>query len=130
MSACTHCGGAMEPALRYERTETVPVLCCWDCGREDPPLGRCCERTGVEAREQRAPRYCALCQQPLTDRQSRFCSRQCQYPAPNQFVERVCLCGKPFTAPLWTVKRGNGRYCSKSCAATDSNRLRTRKGAA
>jgi hypothetical protein len=32
------CGGMSVPALRYEARQTLSVHCCWDCGREHPPL--------------------------------------------------------------------------------------------
>jgi hypothetical protein len=32
------CGGTYKRAARYEATQTVDVLICWTCGREDPPL--------------------------------------------------------------------------------------------
>lgn len=33
-------------------------------------------------------------------------------------VQRVCKCGKTFTARTADVRRGWGRFCSKSCAKT------------
>ncbi len=37
---CDRCPGTMRQALRYETLDTVPVLICWDCGTEDPPMRR------------------------------------------------------------------------------------------
>ena len=37
-------------------------------------------------------------------------------------VEKVCSCGKKFTAKLADLKRGWAKSCSKSCAATKTNK--------
>lgn len=37
-------------------------------------------------------------------------------------IEVKCHCGKSFTARKSDVKRGWGKSCSKSCAATRTNR--------
>lgn len=35
---CDECSGVMQPAKRYERTQTVGVHCCFECGADTPPL--------------------------------------------------------------------------------------------
>lgn len=38
-------------------------------------------------------------------------------------VKKVCLtCSKHFDAPLREVKRGNGKYCSRSCSSSSNER--------
>lgn len=37
-------------------------------------------------------------------------------------VERTCVCGNKFTARVADVKRGWGKFCSKSCKAIKQER--------
>lgn len=40
-------------------------------------------------------------------------------------IVKLCrTCNKPFDAPIVEVKRGNARYCSRSCSATKINEIR------
>jgi hypothetical protein len=125
--SCPKCGATMTAGQRYERTETIDVLVCWSgCGYETPGYGACCKRSRVLDGLTGA---CERCGVDLTTDQARrgqrFCSRDCCHLEPNHLVPRVCpVCRAAFSAPSWTVRRGKGRYCTKSCAAVDSNRKR------
>lgn len=62
------CGGTLAPARRHEATGTVDVLCCFDCGKEDPPLyGR---------RAVPIAHYCRYCGERFEpdDSRQRYCS--------------------------------------------------------
>jgi hypothetical protein len=58
---CDECGSVMLPARRFEAARTVPVLCCWDCGHEEPPY-RTSERT-ISPTTRKA---CAWCGEAFT----------------------------------------------------------------
>lgn len=62
------CGGVARPAQRYEATRTIDVLCCWSCGRENPPM------YGAGARP--VAFWCRYCGEQFmpTDPRQRYCS--------------------------------------------------------
>ncbi len=76
------CGGVMQPATRFEATQTVAVLCCWGCGAEDPPM--------AWAARLPAPRACRYCDAQFTppDPRSRYCSDGCAIRADRIAIDR------------------------------------------
>lgn len=58
----------------------------------------------------------------------KFCSKECAKQNQKQKSERVvgCLeCGKEFTTQQGLINRGQGKFCSHSCSASHSNRVRS-----
>lgn len=109
---CPDCDGQMVRSMRYEATETVPVLCCWDCGAETPALYKRRAR-----RPEPAPLTCLQCGGP---RQTglRYCSMRC-YGAAKALPRVACVCsvcGRAFSVSASDGRRGRGSACSRSCA--------------
>lgn len=115
---------------------------CVECGERlipnpDHPRKRFCNQTcrgkywSGERNVNWAKRtsICGACGKPFQHSPSargKFCSRICYWTAKKgtyhgtrTSVERACQqCGKKFTAKLsWVAKKGQARFCSKSCAA-------------
>lgn len=70
-------------------------------------------------------RRCARCDAPLTDRQTRFCSVACAGRMKKSPDTKVCAeCGETF--PTNPNNPNRAKFCSRSCAATHSNRGKSR----
>lgn len=98
---CRECGATMTPSLRYEvgRNEPIPVLCCWECGAEIPPL----YQRPVSLRDdpgyrRMAPAVCEECALEFAGHPSsrlRFCSQGCALAAARRRVKH----------PIWEKYR-------------------------
>ena len=52
----------------------------------------------------------------------KFCSRECYHQRLQNKINKVCeCCGKPFTALPHDIRKGKGRFCSKSCSKKGVN---------
>jgi hypothetical protein len=81
---------------------------------------------------------CDYCQQRFTRSISKynqdvkkgwkqFCSQKCHWLAQNKRKQVVCACcGVTFIKELVQIKRSKNNFCSQSCAASYSNRHKTK----
>lgn len=62
---------------------------------------------------------CKQCQNEYKGRGKQFCSRQCLGASKETRTEKDCeVCKKKFTVHQFSLKNGNGRFCSLSCKST------------
>lgn len=99
-------------------------ISCPRCGQLYGGQGKVCRACFVqqvhESAEQR--RICPLCGDTKR-KESEFC-RNCyekQHARPEHYLERTCQkCSKTFTVHKAHVERGQGKYCSVTCARSGS----------
>ncbi len=109
---CVTCGAPTKLCLRHRKG--APAFCSRACFTE-------------EQRKRAAsvvPRLavCPACGKAFpaghgSRKKKKFCSKAC-YRKGNSEDRNCERCGKPIHVPLWMVKKGQGRFCSRACAAT------------
>lgn len=71
-------------------------------------------------------RTCHVCQKPVKQKRSKFCSRACQgisKRGTDKLLKRSCpVCGTAFLSQPSEVARGGGVYCSRECFCKGNSR--------